>query len=201
MIDELTWSLCDEDTDGIMFPQALYTGFTNDVPTRSKGRLVPVSFAREDDSIVLEDMFDAEANTRSLERAYQQSKSKGINVKAVMITKYVLYCFLSERLLLITYQPTQPTRAMLCMFDWCVRGSRTNGHSLEKPSLPSCAFARSTTSTTSPMRYTLSLYSKTRTTEMPLDFSPCFQSTKKASSTLRWSMSSTAPQRTSVPMA
>jgi hypothetical protein len=89
MIDELTWSLCDEETDGIMFPQALYTGFTNDIPTRSKGRLLPVSFAREDDSIDLEDMFDAEANTKCLERAYQQSKSEGINVKAVMITKWV----------------------------------------------------------------------------------------------------------------
>jgi hypothetical protein len=95
MIDELTWSLCDEDTDGILFPQALYTGFTNDVPTRSKGRLLPVSFAREDDSIDLEDMFDAEANTKCLERAYQQSRSEGITVKAVMITKYVDHCFSS----------------------------------------------------------------------------------------------------------
>lgn len=88
MIDHVTWSICNEG-EGLLLPQPLYTGFTNDIPTRSRGKLVPVSFAREDDSIVLDDVFDATANTRCLERAYQESQRRAVRIKGVMITKYV----------------------------------------------------------------------------------------------------------------
>lgn len=87
MIDHLTWSICNEG-EGILFPMPLYTGFTNDVPTRSRGRLVPVSFKREDGTVVLDDVFDAQANTRCLERAFAQAGRDGMWIRAVMITKY-----------------------------------------------------------------------------------------------------------------
>lgn len=85
MVDHLTRCLCDEG-DGILFPQPLYTGFSNDVPTRARGKLLPASFARDDGSIHLDDVFDAEANTRCLERAYQRAICSGMKVRAVMIT-------------------------------------------------------------------------------------------------------------------
>ncbi|KAK5166421.1 uncharacterized protein LTR77_007964 [Saxophila tyrrhenica] len=85
MIDHLTWSICNEG-EGILLPQPLYTGFTNDIPTRSKGKLVPVSFAREDGSVVLDDVFDPEANLRCFERAYAESQRNGAKIKGVMIT-------------------------------------------------------------------------------------------------------------------
>ncbi|KAK4543118.1 hypothetical protein LTR36_005895 [Oleoguttula mirabilis] len=85
MIDHLTWCICNEG-EGILFPQPLYTGFTNDVPTRSRGRVVPVSFEREDGSLELADVFDAAANSRCLERALRQAETDGVKVKAVMIT-------------------------------------------------------------------------------------------------------------------
>ena len=85
MVDHLTWCLCDEG-DGVLFPQPLYTGFSNDVPTRARGKLVPASFARDDGSINLDDVFDPEANLRCLERAYQKATQDGTKVRAVMIT-------------------------------------------------------------------------------------------------------------------
>lgn len=86
MIDELTWSICNEG-EGILFPLPRYTGFANDVPTRSRGKLVLVPFEREDGTLDLNDIFDPEANTRCLERAYRKAEKEGIRIKAVMITK------------------------------------------------------------------------------------------------------------------
>ena len=86
MIDSLTWCLCNEG-EGIMFPRPLYTGFRNDVPTRSRGKLVPVSLAREDGSVVLDDMFDTSRSVECLEKAREESERNGVKIKAVMITK------------------------------------------------------------------------------------------------------------------
>ncbi|KAK3651451.1 hypothetical protein LTR56_005593 [Elasticomyces elasticus] len=85
VIDHVTWCICDEG-EGILFPAPLYTGFTNDLPTRSRGKLLPVSFRREDGTLDLDDIFDATANTRCMERALVQAKRNGVKVKAVMIT-------------------------------------------------------------------------------------------------------------------
>lgn len=90
MIDHLTWCLCNEG-EGLLLPQPLYTGFTNDIPTRSRGRLVPVSFRREDGSVELKDVFDAEANAKCLERAWSESERKGVKIKGVLISKCVPY--------------------------------------------------------------------------------------------------------------
>lgn len=86
MIDHVTWSICDVG-EGIMFPQPLYTGFENDVPTRSRGKLVLVSFQREDGSCDLEDVFEPDANVRCFERALEKAAREGIKVRGVMITK------------------------------------------------------------------------------------------------------------------
>ncbi|KAK4900771.1 hypothetical protein LTR27_001950 [Elasticomyces elasticus] len=85
VIDHVTWCICDEG-EGILFPAPLYTGFTNDLPTRSRGKLLPVSFRREDGTLDLDDIFDATANTRCMERALVQAKQNGVKVKAVMVT-------------------------------------------------------------------------------------------------------------------
>ncbi|KAK3666140.1 hypothetical protein LTR22_003146 [Elasticomyces elasticus] len=85
VIDHVTWCICDEG-EGILFPAPLYTGFTNDLPTRSRGKLLPVSFRRDDGRLDLDDIFDATANTRCMERALVQAKQNGVKVKAVMIT-------------------------------------------------------------------------------------------------------------------
>ncbi|KAK5707476.1 hypothetical protein LTR97_000010 [Elasticomyces elasticus] len=85
VVDHVTWCICDEG-EGILFPAPLYTGFTNDLPTRSRGKLLPVSFRRDDGTLDLDDVFDATANTRCMERALVQAKQNGVKVKAVMIT-------------------------------------------------------------------------------------------------------------------
>ena len=86
LIDHVAWSICNEG-EGLLLPQPLYTGFTNDIPTRARAKLVPVSFVREDDELNLDDVFDAEANAKCFERAYQQSVREGVKIKGVMITK------------------------------------------------------------------------------------------------------------------
>lgn len=86
MIDHLTWCICDEG-EAVLFPMPLYAGFTNDLPTRARGKLIPVSFVREDGSFDANDVFDSEANTRCLQRAYEKCERQGVKVKGVMITK------------------------------------------------------------------------------------------------------------------
>ncbi|KAK5727556.1 hypothetical protein LTR15_003456 [Elasticomyces elasticus] len=105
VIDHVTWCICDEG-EGILFPAPLYTGFTNDLPTRSRGKLLPVSFRRNDGTLDLDDIFDVTANTRCMERALVQAKQNGVKVKAVMITKYGAAMF-AERPLIIK-QPHNP---------------------------------------------------------------------------------------------
>ena len=86
MIDHLTFAICNEG-EAIPFPQPLYAGFTNDLPHRARGKLVPVPFLREDGTFDLDDVFDADANARCFERAYQKCQEEGITVRGVMITK------------------------------------------------------------------------------------------------------------------
>ena len=86
MIDHLTYSICDPG-EGILFPQPLYAGFTNDLPTRARGRLIPVPFERDDGTLDHDDVFEKEANVRCFERAYQKYQEKGVKIKGVLITK------------------------------------------------------------------------------------------------------------------
>lgn len=87
LMDSLTWCLCDEG-EGLLCPRPVYTGFSNDIPTRSRGTLVGVSFQEEDGSYNLDAVFDAEANVRALEQALRESEAKGVKTRAVIITKY-----------------------------------------------------------------------------------------------------------------
>ena len=86
LIDHVGWCIC-ADGEAILLPQPLYAGFTNDLPHRSRVKLVPVPFEREDGSLELNDVFDAKANTRCLERAYRKCERAGVKVRGVMITK------------------------------------------------------------------------------------------------------------------
>jgi hypothetical protein len=90
LIDALTWCICG-DGEGILFPQPLYTGFQVDVPTRSRGRIVPVGFEEVDDysNRGLDGVFDKETNERALERAFLDSQRNGVVIRAVLITKLV----------------------------------------------------------------------------------------------------------------
>ena len=86
MIDHLTWCICDV-AEGLLLPQPMYTGFMNDIPTRARGKLIPVPFERDDGSLDLDDVFDAQANLRCLERAYRKSELSGVKIKGVLISK------------------------------------------------------------------------------------------------------------------
>lgn len=86
MLDHLTWCIC-ENGDGILIPRPLYTGFEVDIPMRSRGRFIPVSFTNEEGSASFDKVFDAAANQTALEAAFNDSTEKGIRVRAVLITK------------------------------------------------------------------------------------------------------------------
>lgn len=85
-LDAATWSICDEG-EGVLVPRPLYTGFTNDIPTKSRGKVVPVSLAREGGAVEWGDVFDAEANVRALERARVEAEGEGVRIRAVLVTK------------------------------------------------------------------------------------------------------------------
>jgi len=87
LTDALTWSICNEG-EGIMIPRPLYTGFRVDIPQRSRGVIVPVSFSGLDHvgEGSLDDVFDAEANAQAFERAWRKCEEDGIKVKAVLLT-------------------------------------------------------------------------------------------------------------------
>lgn len=98
LTDALIWSIC-SDGEGILIPQPLYTGFQVDVQSRSKGLIVPVSFAeaRSCQQNDLDKVFDQEANRSALETALAKCREKGIVVRAVLITKYVHFAGASSR--------------------------------------------------------------------------------------------------------
>ncbi|KAL2068315.1 hypothetical protein VTL71DRAFT_16413 [Oculimacula yallundae] len=87
LTDALTWSICEEG-EGILLPQPLYAGFRVDIPRRSRGVIVPVSFygieGAGDGS--LNDVFDAHVNEIAFERALKKSESHGVKIKAVVLT-------------------------------------------------------------------------------------------------------------------
>lgn len=71
-----------------MIPRPLYTGFRVDIPQRSRGVIVPVSFSGLDDvgEGSLHDVFDADANTQAFERAWRKCEEDGTKVRAVLLT-------------------------------------------------------------------------------------------------------------------
>ncbi|KAH7393513.1 pyridoxal phosphate-dependent transferase [Cadophora sp. MPI-SDFR-AT-0126] len=92
LTDALTWSICNEG-EGILIPRPLYTGFRVDIPQRSRGIIVPVSFsgletdggdaARNHD---LDDVFDAELSEQAFERAWKKCEEDGVKIRAVLLT-------------------------------------------------------------------------------------------------------------------
>ncbi|KAK0099697.1 hypothetical protein ONS95_013410 [Cadophora gregata] len=96
LTDALTWSLCNEG-EGILIPRPLYTGFRVDIPQRSRGVIVPVSFAglgrvggdgkaEGGGCGGLDDVFDPEINELAFERAWKECERSGTKVCAVLIT-------------------------------------------------------------------------------------------------------------------
>ncbi|KAL5319879.1 hypothetical protein ACEPPN_012937 [Leptodophora sp. 'Broadleaf-Isolate-01'] len=84
LTDALTWSICDEG-EGILLPQPLYTGFRVDIPQRSRGVIVPVSFSGIGNGS-LDDVFSAQVNEIAFERALRKSQEDGIKIRAVLLT-------------------------------------------------------------------------------------------------------------------
>lgn len=87
LIDSLTWCICD-DYEGILVPQPLYVGFKLDIPMRSRGKLLPVSFVESDREYSIHQVFDPESNRRAFERAFEQYTDEGVKIRAVLISKY-----------------------------------------------------------------------------------------------------------------
>lgn len=90
LTDALTWCICG-DGEGILVPQPLYAGFQFDIPSRSRGVIVPVGFKGLDGyhEKQLDAIFDEDMNSLALERALAKSRMNGTTVRAVLITKYV----------------------------------------------------------------------------------------------------------------
>lgn len=85
LTDALTWSIC-ADGEGILLPQPLYTGFQVDIPTRSRGVIVPVPFSVIEGYCNRDDVFNAKVNELAFEQAFQESEKKGIKIKAALVT-------------------------------------------------------------------------------------------------------------------
>ena len=95
MTDSLVWCICNEG-EGVLVPRPVYTGFEVDIPMRSRAKLVPVSFVDKDEKLCLDDVFDAKANKNAMESALEQSRADGVQIRAVLLTKYNL-CQLPQR--------------------------------------------------------------------------------------------------------
>ena len=87
-IDGLAWSIC-EDGDGILVPRPFYNGFTVDLLKRSNVQIVDVTYQDKEGYSDLDNLFRPDVNAKALERALQRARNDGINVKALMISKYV----------------------------------------------------------------------------------------------------------------
>ncbi|KAG4442585.1 hypothetical protein IFR05_001915 [Cadophora sp. M221] len=86
LTDALTWSICNEG-EGILLPQPLYTGFRVDIPQRSRGVMVPVSFSGIwIGNGNLDDVFNVQVNEIAFERALKKSQEDGISIRAVLLT-------------------------------------------------------------------------------------------------------------------
>ena len=62
-------------------------GLQFDIPGRSRGRIVPVSFQDLDDYTGFDDIFDPGFNKRAFENALKKAKSDEISIKAVLLTQ------------------------------------------------------------------------------------------------------------------
>ena len=62
-------------------------GFQFDIPGRSRGRIIPVSFQDLDGYTGFDDIFDPEFNKRAFENALEKAKTSGINIKAVLLSQ------------------------------------------------------------------------------------------------------------------
>jgi aspartate/methionine/tyrosine aminotransferase len=89
--EAFTWSVCNEG-EGIIIPRPLYTGFSQVIPARSRGVLIPATFQDLEGYKSLDDCFDPEMNHKAFEAAYMKATKDGITVKGVVIAQYVLSC-------------------------------------------------------------------------------------------------------------
>jgi aspartate/methionine/tyrosine aminotransferase len=87
-LDLVTWAICNEG-DGVLVSRPLYAGFATDVEMRSRAKLLPVSYVRNDREYDPLAVFDAKANRDALETAFDQYSNDGIKVRAVLISKYL----------------------------------------------------------------------------------------------------------------
>ncbi|KAK4161058.1 putative 1-aminocyclopropane-1-carboxylate synthase [Cladorrhinum sp. PSN259] len=85
VIDALAWALCNEG-EGILIPQPFYPGFAFDIPTRSRGVVIPASFQDIEGYTGFDDVFGVEMNKKALKRALEQAASDGIKAKAMILT-------------------------------------------------------------------------------------------------------------------
>ncbi|KAL7769986.1 hypothetical protein ACKLNR_001370 [Fusarium oxysporum f. sp. zingiberi] len=84
-IDALIWAICDEG-DAILIPLPLYNGFNVDVLNRSNVRVIGVPYTEVEGYSTLDDLFDAEINTRAIEAALDRASHDGIRVRALLIS-------------------------------------------------------------------------------------------------------------------
>jgi hypothetical protein len=106
--DALIWCICG-DGEGILIPQPLYTGFQVDIQMRSRGVIVPVGFQGVEGFGVngLDGVFDKGMNEIALQTTLEDSLKKGVPIRAVLITKYVLLSR-KNRLLTVIQSPHNP---------------------------------------------------------------------------------------------
>lgn len=89
-VDSLSWAICDEE-DGILIPQPLYNGFHVDIMSRSNAQIVGVTYDGIDGYSGLDDLFCPEVNKKAIEAALRKAQDAGITVRALLITKSVLF--------------------------------------------------------------------------------------------------------------
>lgn len=87
MFDQIAWSICDGPRDGILIPRPLYSSFTRDFTRRANVTVVGASFLYEGHPYDMNSVFNAGANYKALERAYNNATENGVSIKAMFITK------------------------------------------------------------------------------------------------------------------
>lgn len=85
-IDALVFSLCDPG-EGVMVPEPLYNGFKFDVMHRSDAHIVGVGYEELEGYSGYDDVFKPEMTHRALEAALARSRARGIESRAVLISK------------------------------------------------------------------------------------------------------------------
>lgn len=90
-LDALAFSICDEG-DGILIPQPLYNGFNFDLLNRSNVQVVGVKYEGVKGYTGLHDLFQPDVNRKALRKALSRAKQEGINIRALIVSKYVFFC-------------------------------------------------------------------------------------------------------------